>query len=303
MNHCDICGQEISADYRYHTACLRRLLGIPHMIHLQLSLADIPIEAQKMAGKMSISGVQPKLSMARKGNTLIPVQTGGQFILKPQTQSYRNLPENENLCMNIAAQLGIDVPPHGLFDLKDGSKAYIVRRFDRTDKEEKRRCEDFSQILGTNDKYSGSVEQIGRRLKEISDFPGLDAQLLFERVLLFFLLGNGDAHLKNYSILETEDDSLRLSPAYDIACSKLVIPNELDSALTIHGKHNKITLSDFLAFSDFLGISDKVRDKIFQRMKILLEIANNNITNSYLPIEDQENIIQIVEGRWVRIFK
>jgi hypothetical protein len=89
----------------------------------------------------------------------------------------------------------------------------------------------------------------------------------------------------------------------DIVCSKLVIPNELDSALTIHGKQNKITRSDFLSFSDFLGIPEKVRDHIFQNMKALLEIANHHILDSYLPVEDQESMIQIIEERWMRIFK
>ena len=116
----------------------------------------------------------------------------------------RNLPENENICMNIAAQLEIDVPAHGLFQLKDRSRAYVVKRFDRMPSGEKLRCEDFAQILG-QDKYRGSVEQVSKRLKGISEFPGLDAQFLFERVVLSFLLGNGDSHLKNYSILETED--------------------------------------------------------------------------------------------------
>ena len=303
MNRCDICGMEITAGDRYHSACLRRLFDTPHTIALKLSLSDIPIEAQKMAGKMSISGIQPKLSITRKGNTLIPVQAGGLFILKPQTQTFRNLPENENLCMNIAAQLGIDVPPHGLFDLKDGSKAYIVRRFDRTERGEKKQCEDFSQILGAPDKYSGSVEQIGRRLKEISVFPGLDVQLFFERILLFFLLGNGDAHLKNFSMLETEDGTLRLTPAYDIVCSKLVIPNELDSALVINGKQNKITRSDFLSFSDYLDIPRKVRDHILEKLMAILEVANPNISDSYLPDEDKQRMIQIIEKRWTRMFK
>jgi serine/threonine-protein kinase HipA len=302
MNRCDICGREINESDRYHTACLRRLFGTTRIVKVQLNLSDIPIVAQKMAGKMSISGVQPKLTMTRKGDAMIPIQTGGQYILKPQTQTFRNLPENENLCMNIASQLGIDVPPHGLFDLKDGSRAYIIRRFDRTEQGGKKRCEDFSQILGFGDKYSGSVEQIGRRLKELSDFPGIDAQLLFERILLFFLIGNGDAHLKNYSMLETEHGGLRLSPAYDIVCSKLVIQEELDSALTIRGKHNKLQRRDFEMLSDYLNIPNKARGNIMQKMNGILEIAKHDIPDSHLPVEDKEIMVKIIEERWKRIF-
>ncbi len=298
---CNICGRETDKGDRYHSACLQTLFGSSRLPTVDLSLSEISIEAQKMAGKMSISGVQPKLSIVRAGSRLVPVQMGGRFILKPQTQTFRHLPENENLCMNIAANLGIDVPLHGLFDLKDGSKAYIVCRFDRTEKGEKKRCEDFAQILGQK-KYAGSVEQMGHMLKQISEFPGLDVQLLFERILLFFLLGNGDAHLKNYSILETSDGSLRLSPAYDIVCSKLVIPDEGDSALTINGKHDKIKRYDFEALSERLDIPMKARDNIFGKMNAVSEIAKQKIPGSYLPVKDQKKVIEIIEERVKRIF-
>jgi len=302
MRRCDICGMAIEGEGRFHAPCLRGLFGVPHAVDIRLSLAEVPIQAQKMAGRMSISGVQPKLSMARKGNTLIPIGSGGQYILKPQTQTYRNLPENEQLCMNIAARLDINMPAHGLFDLTDGTKAYVVRRFDRTMKGERRRCEDFSQILGSTDKYAGSVEQIGKRIRGISEVPGLDAQLLFERVLLSFLIGNGDAHLKNYSMLETDAGALRLSPAYDIVCSKLLIPDEEDSALTINGKHNRIKRDDFYAYAKTLGIPERVRDAILYRMKGIVEIARHDVPGSYLPAEDQQRMLDIVEERWDRIF-
>jgi serine/threonine-protein kinase HipA len=203
--------------------------------------------------------------------------------------------------MNVAAQIGIDVAPHGLFDLRDGSKAYVVRRFDRTDSGERKRCEDFAQILG-RDKYSGSVEQVGRRLKEISLFPGLDAQLLFERVLLSFLLGNGDAHLKNYSVVETEDRALRLSPAYDIVCSKLVIPEELDSALTINGRRNRLRRRDFGALASDLGIPAKAVESILERMGAVRDRVRELIPESWLAPEDQERMLAIVDERWQRIF-
>ena len=196
MKRCNICGLSIDDASSYHSTCLRSLFGNTATPTIEMALADVAAEAGKMAGKMSISGVQPKLSVVRHGRQLVAVESEGRYILKPQTQTFRNLPENENLCMNIAAQLGIEVPPHGLFLLADATWAYVIRRFDRTPTDEKRRCEDFAQILG-QDKYSGSHEKLGRRLREVSRFPGLDSQLFFERVLLSFLLGNGDAHLKN----------------------------------------------------------------------------------------------------------
>ena len=298
---CGICGKGGGEEKNYHRKCLRALFGKPVLPEIKLSLPDVPLEAQKMAGRMSISGVQPKLIMSLEKGRLIPVSSGGLYILKPQTEAFRSLPENENICMNIAQGLKIDVPPHGLLELADGTMAYIVKRFDRTTPKDRKRCEDFSQILGL-DKYTGSVEQIGRRLMEVSEFPGIDAQLLFERILLNFLLGNGDAHLKNYSILEDDKGTLRLSPAYDIVCSKLVIPDEEDSALTINGKRNKIARSDFEKLTEYLQIPEKAVTNIFKRMSAAKEISGEEVERSILKDGDKKMIRDIMEDRYTRIY-
>ena len=301
-SYCDICGKASKEARRYHVACLRRLFGTPSLPVIDLTHAEVLARAQEMAGRMSISGVQPKLSMSRRGSRLVPVTDGGQFILKPQTERFPLLPQNENLCMTIAGQLGIDVPPHGLFDLGDASPAYIVRRFDRTPDGKKRRCEDFLQILGENDKYSGSVERIGKKIGELSSVPGLDAQLFFERVLLNFLLGNGDAHLKNFSLLESEDGGLRLSPAYDIVCSKAVIPRETDFAVMLNGKSDKINRRDFEKFGEALKIPSKVATDIFERFGKGHSMISDEISRSRLSAELQKKVKQVVEERRKRIF-
>jgi serine/threonine-protein kinase HipA len=298
---CDICGKVLDDKGRYHTACLRHLFETPVLPAIELSQSDVLTKAQEMAGRMSISGVQPKLSMSRQGSKLIPVTTRGQFILKPQTQSFPLLPQNENLCMMIAGLMEIAIPPHGLFDLLDGSPAYLVRRFDRTRDGGKLRCEDFAQILGENDKYSGSIEQIGKKIRELSSAPGLDIQLFFERVLLNFLLGNGDAHLKNFSMLEANDGGLRLSPAYDIVCSKAVIPKELDCALTVNGKQNKIMGDDFKHLAEALKIPDKAFGFIFERFDNGYPLMVQQIEHSRLTPDMKDKVRQIIEDRHQRI--
>ncbi len=301
-NHCDICGTALDSGERYHSVCLRRLFGTPLLPTIELSHDDVLAKAQAMAGRMSISGVQPKLSVARQGSRLIPVATGGQFILKPQTERFPLLPQNENLCMNIAKRMKIAVPPHGLFDLTDGSPAYIVRRFDRTRDGAKLRCEDFAQILGEDDKYSGSMESIGKKIRELSGVPGLDAQLFFERVLLNFLLGNGDAHLKNFSLLETDDGGLRLSPAYDLVCSKAVIPNETDCALSINGKRNKIAPKDFKQFGDTLKISGKIIGAILEQFNHDFSLMPDMILHAQMPEGLREKIRRVMDERHQRLF-
>jgi len=251
---------------------------------------------------MSISGVQPKLSMSRQGSRLVPVTAGGQFILKPQTERFPLLPQNESLCMNIAGLLEIETPPHGLFELRDGSPAYLVRRFDRTPDGKKLRCEDFAQILGEDDKYTGSMERIGKRIRELSGVPGLDVQLFFERVLLNFLLGNGDAHLKNFSMLESADGGLRLSPAYDIVCSKAVIPRESDCALTLNGKPNKIGRGDFEQFAGTLRIPPKIVGDIFGRFSQGHALIVGELSQSRLSADMQDKVRRIMEERHQRLF-
>jgi serine/threonine-protein kinase HipA len=292
----------LADEQRYHSACLRRLFGVSALPVLELTHNGVLTKAQEMAGRMSISGVQPKLSISRKGSKLIPVTQGGQFILKPQTERFPSLPQNENLCMRIAGLLDINIPPHGLFDLLDCSPAYLVRRFDRTKDGDKLRCEDFAQILGEDDKYSGSLERIGKKIRELSSVSGLDVQLFFERVLLNFLLGNGDAHMKNFSMLEADDGGLRLSPAYDIVCSQAVIPQELDCALTLNGKHNKIKREDFKQLGDVLKIPTKAVGTIFERFDQGYPLIIEQILHSRLTEDMQDRIRGIVEDRHQRMF-
>jgi len=236
-----------------------------------------------MAGKLSISGVQAKLSIKldKKSKKLISVGAGGEYILKPQTGIYEQLPENENLCMAIAGQIGLDIPPHALIKLKDGSSAFIIKRFDRKNGG-KINQEDFCQVLGKSkrDKYTGSLEQIANKLNEISEIPGLDIQRVYERALFFFIIGNGDAHLKNYSINYTDMRTVRLSPAYDIVSSKLLIQGEEDCAITINGKKNNLGLRDFFNFSEKYNIPQKITRNLLDKKQLILDSIKDSQLNS-----------------------
>ncbi len=266
---------------------------------ISFSLPEISLKAQDMVGKLSISGVQPKLSVKfdKRSGELVPAPEGGEYILKPQPQTFPHLPENEQCCMDIAQALGIDIPEHCLLPLTDGNFAYVVKRFDRPDAQ-KIHQEDFSQILG-KDKYDGSVEQIGRKLKEISSVPGLDVQLFFERVVLNFLLGNGDAHLKNYSINYHKDVRIRLSPAYDIVSSKLAIPDEKEeSALAINGKKNRLSREDFNTVAEYLQIPVKVRyEKFIGQTSQMKDFINA----SKLDAQEQKRFNALVKDRYQRM--
>ncbi|MDD5561756.1 MAG: HipA domain-containing protein [Candidatus Omnitrophica bacterium] len=277
---------------------IKEIFGTSELPAIEFSLREVSQKAQQLTGKLSISGTQPKLSVKldKESSSLIVVAEGGEYILKPQNPAFQNIPQNEQCCMDMAAEFKIDVPPHCILPLKDGSLAYIVKRFDRVSGI-KIHQEDFSQILET-DKYKGSIEQIGRKLSETSTAPGYDTQLLFERAVFNFIIGNGDAHLKNYSIAYKDKDSIRLTPAYDIVCSKLVIPTEEDSALSINGKKNGLKRDDFDKLADYLNVPIKIRYEKFQKSLTVMEPV---IKASDITKEDQEQFIKIIKERLERL--
>jgi len=280
----------------------RKVFGIDREPFIDLTLSGVSLKAQEMVGKMSISGVQPKLSVKladRGGDPHLEVTgEGGQYILKPQVQAFANLPENEEFCMTIAEDVGIDVPVHCLVHLKDKSLAYVVKRFDREGRR-KIHQEDFAQILGKLNKYDGSVEEIGRKLKEVSEVPGLDVQLFFERVVFNFLIGNGDAHEKNYSVIYNEEGLVRLAPAYDLVCSRIVIPEEADeSALAIQGKKSRIKRKDMDLLAEHLGIPQKVRFDKFAGQK---ELFRSRLAESLLPKDLSKDFDKLLIERFQRL--
>ena len=106
-------------------------------------------------------------------------------------------------------------------------------------------------------------------------------QLFFERVVFNFLIGNGDAHVKNYSVIYNEEGLVRLAPAYDLVCSRIVIPQEPDeSALTIQGKKTRIKRKDMDLFAESLGVPEKIRFAKFAGQK---ELFSSTIAASLLP--------------------
>lgn len=280
----------------------RKVFGIDREPFIDLTLAGVSLKAQEMVGKMSISGVQPKLSVKladRAGDPHLEVTgDGGQYILKPQVQAFASLPENEELCMTIAEDIGIYVPAHCLVHLKDKSLAYVVKRFDRVGRR-KVHQEDFAQILQKQDKYNGSVEEIGEKLKTSSEVPGLDVQLFFERVVFNFLIGNGDAHAKNYSVIYNEEALVRLAPAYDLVCSRIVIPEEAEeSALTIQGKKDRIKRRDLDLLANYFDIPEKIR---FEKFAGKEELFRSRLAESLLPEELAEAFDKLLIERFQRL--
>lgn len=269
-----------------HLKCIKSLFGTNAIPNISFTLEEVSLEVQKTVGKISISGIQPKLSVrvTNPKNEISVVTKNGQMILKPQTNTYPSLPENENACMTVFTIFGIDSAPHSIMKLKDNSNAYIVKRFDRR-RNKKLHFEDFQSVLNLDDKYSGSVEAIGKGLKKYAKFPGLDIQKFFKGVVCNFIVGNGDAHLKNYGLLYDKTGSMSLSPFYDIVCSKLVIPDEEDSAIPLSGKKNRLKKKDFSALANYLDMNNNEITMIFNEIlnaedNVLDFIANYHLLDT-----------------------
>lgn len=287
----------------YHPACAEKTFGVRWAPHLDLSLEDFPRVAQEMAGKMSISGVQPKIIMEldHKTKTLQPAPSGGSFVVKPQNNIFPDLPQNEDLGMHLAALYGISVPPHGLIKAKDGSFAYLIKRFDRTREDIKLAVEDFTQILETTNKYSLSYEQIGNAILRLCTNKFLDLQRYFERLLFCWVIGNGDMHLKNFSLMTNPEGEVLLAPAYDLLSSKLVIPGEEDLAISMRGKKNKIKRKDFLEFALEQGLNQKAVENSIQRLLGLQGDFFQWTNSSFLPKEQKIRLTKIIKERFSRL--
>jgi len=289
----------------YDAKMLRSMFGKPIRPTIAVSSTEIALEAQKLAGKLSISGVQPKLSMRLEGEQLVPVARDGQFILKPQTQDFAELPQNEYLCMSMGQRFDLRTAPCLLLELSDGTPAYLVKRFDRFKKGrrvEKLACEDMHQILGGPDKYAGSHEQIAAAIRDHCTFAPLELQRLFELTIFNFAIGNGDAHRKNFSLLTSEEGTIALSPAYDLVSSRLAIPAESDElALTVNGKRNRLRRADFIAFADHCGVAPEYAERKLADLLALHETFIEMITASQLSDDLRDGLANIISARLERL--
>jgi len=249
----------------YHARCLRGLFGTASAPDLDLDLARLHTVALAMVGRTTLSGIQRKISidLAVERGALRLVLGPGHFILKPQAQTFPEIPQNELVTMRMAEQVGIDVPPCGLVRLRDGTLAYIVRRFDRTRDNRKLRQEDFCQLAEQppKDKYQGSAELCVRLLRRYASEPVVDALRLFRLIVFSWWTGNGDTHLKNVSLLTGDDGLHRLSPAYDLVCTNLVIPGD-PLALPVGGKRDGLTRQDWLSFARYSQIPERAAQRV-----------------------------------------
>ena len=250
MRRCPITYEIIDDDEQYSRSGLNTLYRqLTSVQQLDLTAKEQRLEASARADKMSIQGVQPKLSavLKIKEGRFDIVDINGRYILKPQSD-YEDVPQNEALTMTMASTIDIEIPAHGLLYSKDGSFTYFIKRFDRAGKKQKLPLEDFAQLSGATreTKYESSMEKVAAIVDRFCTFPMIEHAKLFKLTLFYFLTGNEDMHLKNFSLI-TRHGKIELSPAYDLLNSTIVLPNPQEElALPLNGKKSRLKPRDFI---------------------------------------------------------
>ena len=309
MSKCLYCYKKLGeGEVDFHKRCSKKFFGVPTAPELPYSLDELDtLAAQVIKSQTTLTGVQAKLSLhldRHEGSKrLTIVGLWGDFIFKPQTQSYKTLPENEDLTMHLAEIAKIKVVPHTLIRLQDGTLGYLTKRIDRTSEGGKIPMEDMCQLTErqTEYKYKSSYEQIAKVIAKHSYVPLLDLTDFYEQVFFNWLVGNNDMHLKNYSLYAPTGKWV-LTPAYDLLNVSMVNPKDTEElALTLNAKKKRIKKSDFVRAMETSGISSKVFDNILAKYRKLLPKFNEIIDLSFLDKEDKEIYKQSITSRLARI--
>lgn len=236
---------------------------------------------------ISISGYQEKFSLKLDGNNLRLTEPGerGDYILKPVPLNLKrrfDAPANEHLTMQIARQVyGINTAVNALIFFKGGQPAYITKRFDVNVSGDRLGKEDFATLAGKtaenagpNFKYDLSYEEMALLIKRYVPAWRIEVEKFFKLVIFNYLFSNGDAHLKNFALLESPSGDYLLSPAYDLINTQLHI-SDSDFALTrglfkdgwksnYYFKKGHPSISDFVEFANRIGISEKRFNKLIK---------------------------------------
>jgi serine/threonine-protein kinase HipA len=274
----------------YSPSCLRSLFNgkkvSPILIYEQPEKnEDVAAQFIENRKRISISGVQEKLSLLIEKNQIRLTKSGeqGSYILKPIPRDVKKVdqvPANEHLTMQIAKQVyGINTAENAMVFFKNGSPAYLTKRFDVKKDGSKWGLEDFATLAGKskenagpNFKYESSYEELGLLIQKFVPAWRVEIEKYFSLVLFNFLFSNGDAHLKNFSLLESTSGDYLLSPAYDLLNTRLHVADTdfaLDKGLFADGfksvkckKNYHPHKDDFYEFAKRIGVLESRIDKL-----------------------------------------
>lgn len=316
------CPGTLAVDHdTYCPLCLRQMFGgrktshfLPYRSH-QSSDSQEMAEFMENRKRISISGVQEKLSVIWDKGTIRLTKEGerGTHILKPIPRDLKRaeqVPANEHLTMQIAKQVySLKTAENALIFFQDGEPAYLTKRFDVLNSGEKLGVEDFASLAGKTKetdgeefKYNLSYEGIADLIKQYVPAAPIALEHFYRQVVFNFLFSNGDAHLKNFSLLETQAGDYQLSPAYDLINTHLHV-NDAQLALkeglfkddhaTESYKANAFyAFDDFLEFGLRIGLLEKRAHKILQLFQTENPQVESLVYRSYLDRDTKNEYLK-----------
>jgi len=322
MDQLRVCPSTLMEGHQTYSRSAQLRLFNLHKVHHVLPY-NSPASSEDVAGIffenrtiMSISGVQEKFSLVLEKNKLRLAKPGesGHYLLKPIPALGKNrhlMPANEHLTMQIAKQVfQIDTAENGLIFFQNGEMAYITKRFDRDESGFKRAKEDLAvlaertpQTHGANYKYEGNYLELFKIMQQYVPAYAVEAPKLFKTILFNYLFSNGDAHLKNFSLLETSDGDFVLSPAYDLLNSQLHIADSdfaLLGGLYPKAQYQGKLINQFLHLGKMAGIPTVLVERILEQMLANSEEVEKLIRRSFLEESAQKNYLQSYQGRLKR---
>jgi serine/threonine-protein kinase HipA len=307
MSRCPITYEPLPDGVNYSQQGLKLLnRNLTCLAPLEFTAQEQRQEALNRAGKMSIQGLQLKLSVVLRitEGRFEVVNRGGKYILKPPSLDFPELPENEDVTMRMAATVEIEVPVHGLVRSIDGSFTYFIKRFDREGRD-RMPVEDFAQLSGASreTKYDSSMEKVASVIDQFCTFPALERVKLFERTLFSFLVGNEDMHLKNFSLI-TRNEKIELAPAYDFLNTTIALKAAKEEmALPIKGKKSKLVRNDLLNYfaHERLQINQRVLNDVLSRFAKAIPSWRELLAESFLSAEAKQKYTAVLAQRAERM--
>lgn len=309
--NCLCCGKPLKIDneYWWHKACIKHFFGTETLPEIEFDNETLNLLASETANQgFTDPGVQKKLLLHLMSDGKKPrltfVNFPAGYILKPQVEEFKALPESEQLIMSMADKVRISTVPHALIKNKTGL-AYITKRIDRiisNDNVSLLAMEDFCQLdlRLTEDKYRGSYERCVKIIEKYSSRTGIDITEFYLRIVFCFIVGNSDMHLKNFSLTETGEEAGEyiFSPAYDLLPVNAIMPSDKEElALTMNGKKANIDKNDFLKFADTCNISRATAKKLIQNLVKFTPELLEMCDESLLPIDLKERLKKIILER------
>ncbi len=331
MNTITKCPSTLKEGYTtYSPAALRNVFKGKKVSHiLPYIVTDAKKEQRKLftdnRARISISGVQEKASLRLKKNILQLTATGGEYILKPIPADLDNIeaaPANEHITMQLAAQVyKMDVAKNAIIFFGDGEQAYITKRFDVMPDGNRCLKEDFASLLNKtsetgnkNYKYEGSYSVMATAIEQYLPVAAIAKEKLFQLAVFNYLFSNGDAHLKNFSVIDYYQDGLyQLAPAYDLLCTRLHINDGdfgLDDRLYEDDyKHTSFSHYGYHAYDDFydfgikIGLVPKRIQAFMANFLSKKEQVEQLVSQSFLAADMQELYLNFYNDKLQRLSK